>query len=73
MFGAASVQVIALEVFKRKPTLKSGAAAFAKGGQWDDGDDAADALIKNWTAAHFAQLQNSGELYGLSSPLSYSA
>jgi uncharacterized protein (DUF927 family) len=63
--GAASVRVIALEVFNRKPTLKNGAAAFAKGGQWDDGDDAADALAKGWTATHFAELESSGELFGL--------
>jgi putative DNA primase/helicase len=63
--GVASVRFIALDSFKRKPTLKSGRAAFAKGGQWDDGDDAADALTKNWTAAHFAELQSSGELFGL--------
>ncbi|SDT32672.1 DUF927 domain-containing protein [Pseudomonas prosekii] len=63
--GAASVRVIALEVFKRKPTLKNERAAFAKGGQWDEGDDAADALAKGWTAAHFAELESSGELFGL--------
>ncbi|CAI8882864.1 DUF927 domain-containing protein [Pseudomonas sp. IT-P260] len=63
--GAASVRVIALEVFKRKPTLKNDRAAFAKGGQWDDGDDAADALGKGWTAAHFTKLESSGELFGV--------
>ncbi len=63
--GATSVRVITLEVFNRKPTLKNGAAAFAKGGQWDDGDDAADALVKGWTANHFAELESSGELFGL--------
>lgn len=63
--GAASVRHIALDSFNRKPTLKNGRVAFAKRGQWDDGDDAADALTKNWTAAHFAELQSSGELFGL--------
>jgi uncharacterized protein (DUF927 family) len=63
--GAASVRFIALDSFKRKPTLKNGRAVFSKGGQWDDGDDAADALTKKWTAAHFAELETSGELYGL--------
>ncbi|QKG66360.1 DUF927 domain-containing protein [Pseudomonas sp. B14-6] len=63
--GAASVRVIALDVFKRKPTLKSERPAFAKGGQWDDGDDAADALAKGWTAAHIAELESTGELFGL--------
>jgi putative DNA primase/helicase len=63
--GAASVRFISLEVLKRKPIMKNDRAAFGKGGLWDDGDDAADALIKNWTAAHFAELESSGELYGL--------
>ncbi len=62
--GAASVQAIALDVFKRKPTLKNGAPTFAKGGQWDDGDDAADALAKGWTSAHLAELERTGELLG---------
>jgi uncharacterized protein (DUF927 family) len=61
--GAGSVRVVALEVFKRKPVLKNDRAAFAKGGQWDDGDDAADALAKGWTVAHFVELQSSGELF----------
>lgn len=63
--GAESVRVIALEVFKRKPTLKNDRAAFAIGGQWDNGDDAADALAKGWTAAHIVKLESSGELFGL--------
>ncbi|WP_122563346.1 DUF927 domain-containing protein [Pseudomonas viridiflava] len=62
--GAGSVRFIALEVFKRKPTMKNERAAFAKGGQWDNGDDAADAPAKGWTAAHFAELERSGELFG---------
>jgi putative DNA primase/helicase len=32
--GSASVRVIALDVFKRKPTLKNDKPTFAKGGQW---------------------------------------
>ncbi|MCF9019980.1 DUF927 domain-containing protein [Pseudomonas syringae] len=62
--GAGSVRFIALEVFKRKPTRKNERAAFAKGGQWDNGDDAADAPAKGWTADHFAELERSGELFG---------
>ncbi|WP_122679062.1 DUF927 domain-containing protein [Pseudomonas viridiflava] len=62
--GAGSVRFIALEVFKRKPTMKNDRAEFAKGGQWDNGDDAADAPAKGWTAAHFAELERSGELLG---------
>ena len=63
--GAASVRVIALDVFKRKPSLKNDQPTFAKGGQWGDGDDAADARAKGWTAAHFAELERSGELFGV--------
>ncbi|TNB77747.1 DUF927 domain-containing protein [Pseudomonas sp. Fig-3] len=62
--GAVSVQAIALDVFKRKPTFKNGKPTFAKGGQWDDGDDAADALAKGWTSAHLAELERTGELFG---------
>ncbi|KKI24557.1 Uncharacterized protein AC502_2244 [Pseudomonas syringae pv. maculicola] len=62
--GAGSVRFIALEMFKRKPTRKNDRAAFAKGGQWDNGDDAADAPAKGWTADHFAELERSGELFG---------
>ncbi|EIK57893.1 DUF927 domain-containing protein [Pseudomonas brassicacearum] len=62
--GAASAQAIVLDVFKRKPTLKNGKPTFAKGGQWDDGDDAADALAKGWTSAHLAELERTGELLG---------
>ncbi|MEE4996280.1 DUF927 domain-containing protein [Pseudomonas alliivorans] len=62
-FGAGSVRFIALEVFKRKPTMKNERAAFAKSGQWDNGDDAADAAAKGWTTAHFAELERSGELF----------
>ncbi|WP_095185831.1 DUF927 domain-containing protein [Pseudomonas sp. Irchel 3H9] len=61
--GAESVRFVALTVFKRKPTLKDDQAVFAKGGTWDDGDDAADALAKGWTAAHVAELERSGELF----------
>ncbi|MDU8498161.1 DUF927 domain-containing protein [Pseudomonas syringae] len=63
--GAGSVRVLALEVFKRKPTIKNERAAFAKGGQWDEGDDAADAPAKGWAATHFAELERSGELFDL--------
>ncbi|WP_433886202.1 DUF927 domain-containing protein [Pseudomonas vranovensis] len=62
--GVASVRAITLDVFKRKPTLKNGKPTFAKGGQWDDGDDAADALAKDWTSAHLAELERTGELFG---------
>ncbi|MBM0137662.1 DUF927 domain-containing protein [Pseudomonas cannabina] len=62
--GAGSVRFIALEVFKRKPTMKNDRASFTKGGEWDSGDDAADAAAKGWTSAHLAELERSGELFG---------
>jgi putative DNA primase/helicase len=61
--GAESVRFVELAAFNREPTLKDGLAAFAKGGKWDEGDDAADALAKGWTAAHVAELERSGELF----------
>lgn len=61
--GAASVRVVALDVFRRRPILKNDRPAFIDGGQWGDGDDAADALAKGWTAAHLAALAHSGELF----------
>jgi uncharacterized protein (DUF927 family) len=61
--GVESVQRVALEAFKRKPTTKDGKPSFAKGGKWVDGDDAADALSKGWTAGHVAELVRSGELF----------
>ena len=64
--GAESVQQIALEVFKRKPTTKDGKPWFAKGGKWAEGDDAADALAKGWTAGHVAGLIRNGEFFATS-------
>lgn len=61
---ASSIQRIDLDVFKRKPTLKDGQPSFAKGGKWDEGEDAADALNKGWTSAHISKLLSSGELVG---------
>jgi uncharacterized protein (DUF927 family) len=61
--GAESVRLIALDAFKRKPSLKNDRAAFTKGGQWDEGDDAADALVRGWTAAHVAELERDGSLF----------
>ncbi len=61
--GAASVRTVALDVFARRPVVADGAPAFEAGGEWADGDDAADALARGWTAEHMAQLVQSGELY----------
>jgi len=62
--GAASVQRIALDVFKLNPNSKGGKPTFVKGGKWADGDDAADALAKGWTAGHVAEVVRSGEFFG---------
>ncbi|UVM66144.1 DUF927 domain-containing protein [Pseudomonas sp. B21-009] len=59
------VRTIDLTVFKRKPVLKGSTPSFAKGGRWGDGDDAADALDRGWTAEHLALLAQSGELFGV--------
>ncbi|MDP4568733.1 DUF927 domain-containing protein [Pseudomonas sp. LPH60] len=64
--GAESVQRVELEVFKRKPTTKDGKLSLAKGGKWAEGDDAADALTKGWTADHVAELVRSGEFFNTS-------
>jgi uncharacterized protein (DUF927 family) len=61
--SAESVRMIDLAPLKRKPTRKNGTPGFAKGGSWDEGDDAADALAKGWSAAHMAELERSGELF----------
>ncbi len=63
--GAASVRLVELDVFKRKPIRKNERAAFAKGGQWNDGDDAADAIAKGWTVDHFVELESSCELFAV--------
>lgn len=65
--GAESIRVITLESFKRKPTLKNGQPGFVKGGVWEQGDDAADALAKGWTSSHTAELERTGELFGTAS------
>jgi len=62
--GAASVQRISLDVFKLKPSNKGAKPTLVKGGKWADGDDAADAIAKGWTADHVAELVHSGELFG---------
>ncbi|MCK2113547.1 DUF927 domain-containing protein [Pseudomonas juntendi] len=59
-----AVQTIELAVFKRTPVFKGETPSFTKGGRWGDGDDAADALEQGWTAAHFALLVGTGELFG---------
>ena len=63
--GAASVRVVALAVFGQRPGLDGERPTFAHGGEWAEGDDAADALAKGWTAAHLAELERTGELFAL--------
>lgn len=63
--GAASVRPVALTVFSQRPGLDGDRPTFAPGGEWAEGDDAADALAKGWTAAHLAELERTGELFAL--------
>lgn len=61
--GAASVRVMALAVFSQRPGLAGDAVTFAPGGEWAEGDDAADAAAKGWTPAHLAELERTGDLF----------
>ncbi|MGZ0897943.1 DUF927 domain-containing protein [Pseudomonas putida] len=63
--GAATVQTVALTAFGQLPRMDDGHPTFAPGGEWREGDDAADALSKGWTAQHLAELQRTGELFSL--------
>lgn len=63
--GATSVRVVALTVFGQRPGLDGDRPTFAPGGTWAEGDDAADAMAKGWTAAHLAELERTGELFAL--------
>lgn len=63
--GAASVQTVALTVFRQLPGMDGERPTFAPGGEWREGDDAADAQSKGWTAQHLSELQRTGELFAL--------
>ncbi|AXL80818.1 TPA: DUF927 domain-containing protein [Pseudomonas aeruginosa] len=63
--GAASVRPVALTVFGQRPGLDGERPTFTPGGEWAEGDDAADALAKGWTPAHLAELVRTGELFAL--------
>ncbi|MGA4446061.1 DUF927 domain-containing protein [Ectopseudomonas chengduensis] len=63
--GAASVRSVALTAFSQRPGFDGDRPTFASGGEWAEGDDAADALAKGWTAAHLAELERTGELFAL--------
>lgn len=60
--GVASVRIVDLRVFSQRPGLDGDRPTFSQGGEWSKGDDAADALAKGWTAAHFAELERIGQL-----------
>jgi uncharacterized protein (DUF927 family) len=66
--GAASVRVLALAVFNQRPGLDGNTPTFAAGGEWAEGDDAADVPAKGWTPAHLAELERTGELFALTPP-----
>lgn len=61
--GVASMRIVNLSVFSLRPGLDGKRPTFAQGGEWGKGDDAADALVKGWTAAHFAELERTGKLF----------
>ncbi|GLO15419.1 hypothetical protein PPUJ20028_40040 [Pseudomonas putida] len=63
--GAASVQTVALAVFGQLPGMDGERPNFAPGGEWREGDDAADAQSKGWTAQHLSELQRTGKLFAL--------
>nr|WP_294973712.1 DUF927 domain-containing protein [uncultured Pseudomonas sp.] len=63
--GAASVRQVALTVLSQRPGLDGVRPTFALGGEWAEGDDAADALARGWTAAHLAALERTGVLFAL--------
>lgn len=63
--GARSVRMLALTVFSKRPSLDGEQPTFAEGGEWAEGDDAADAQTKGWTPAHLAELERTGELFAL--------
>ncbi len=63
--GAASVSIVAQAAFSQRPGLDGEKPTFAAGGEWAEGDDAADALAKGWTPAHLAELERTGELFAL--------
>ncbi|SUX28449.1 DUF927 domain-containing protein [Chromobacterium vaccinii] len=55
--GAAAVSHVPVERFETcRPSDTSQTPALLDGGQWDSGDDAADALARGWTAAHLRLL-----------------
>ncbi|KFE51172.1 DUF927 domain-containing protein [Pseudomonas syringae] len=63
--GATSVRMIALTVFNQRPHFANETPTFTKGGEWAEGDDAADAIEKGWKSEHFAELERTGELFAL--------
>lgn len=63
--GTASVQTVALTVFRQLPGMDGERPTFAPGGEWREGNDAADAQSKGWTAQHLSELQRTGELSAL--------
>ncbi|MBD8496204.1 DUF927 domain-containing protein [Pseudomonas syringae] len=61
--GAASIRTVALSAFKQRPGFDNDRPTLSPGGEWAEGNDAADAIEKGWTAAHFAELERSGQLF----------
>lgn len=63
--GAATVRTVALAVFGECPGMDGDYPTFTPGGEWREGDDAADAKPRGWTAQHLAELQRTGKLFAL--------
>ncbi|MBL4834094.1 MAG: DUF927 domain-containing protein [Pseudomonas sp.] len=63
--GVEAVQLVAVSMLHKRPKMDKGQPAFADGGAWPEGADAADAPAQGWTAKHLAELLRSGELYAL--------
>lgn len=63
--GAATVRTVALAVFGECPGMDGDYPTFTPGGEWREGDDAADAKSRGWTAQHLAELQRTGKLFAL--------
>lgn len=61
--GAGNVRTVALSAFNQRPGFADDMPTFSPGGEWTEGDDAADAIQKGWTAAHLAELERSGQLF----------
>lgn len=61
--GVGSVHLVDLLPFKQLPTWEGEHPTFREGGEWHEGDDAADLAGREWTSAHLNALASKGVLY----------